>query len=259
MSIVRPDDREEQDSMQILSLIIFLVFAAAWYLPLYFRYRKCPDCPERKVLVKAFLAGMLPAFLAAVLFQCIFGWGMVLFGIERNGTVFTILMNIFGYAAAEETSKFIAAKTVMKKNGPITGNGAVLLFGAVGLGFGVLESFLFISNMFTAVFRGVFSLHVFFQLWMGTYYCNRNAQEEDAASRRKRLLAAFAVPFLWHAVHDVAGTVFKIFSAGSETESICGAVVLILSAILDIVMLTVTLSKVRKSQNRVIEQIAPEE
>lgn len=235
--------------MQILGIVIFFAFACIWYIPVYKRLNSEGNLPKNRIL-KDILWGIGPAFFIAVAIQIILGWIFIWLGAARGSLLFHILNDIFAYALIEELVKGHVANRLFKKSGYSTKGECILIFGAVGLGFGIIESLLVVNDIFSAVVRGVFALHVFFQLFMGYYVFDalecRNSG--DKAGYKKNMLIGMGVPILVHSIHDVCGSVAAHFiSETADSSSLIGVLVMIFSIAVDIVFLVITLKRAKKA------------
>lgn len=237
--------------MALLSLAIYLVFALIWYLPL---YRKQPDNETRfqiNELIKAVFIGMIPAFLVSLVFQSLFALVLKTCGLQSDSLSFNLIMNVIGYAIGEEMFKYLFASRLLKKSGYKSVNNTALLFGAVGAGFGLIESFMFLlanPNIFNAVLRGVVSLHVFLQLWMGLRIGDSlSKRDTDPEGAKKALVSAFTVPLVVHAIQDVSGTLGGAFLTEGSGKELIGAAIMIVSLAVDIVFIIKTIKGVRNS------------
>lgn len=238
--------------MTIICLLIYLIFATIWYLPL---YRKQPLDETRlsgKDFGKATLLGVIPAFIISVFIQGIFARLMSAVGIMPDAMAHKLLMNIIGYAIVEELMKYFWANRMLKKTGFKSVLNTALLFGAVGAGFGLIESIFVLltaPNIINAIMRGVVSLHVFTQLWMGLYIGKSlEIKDSDPARAKKYLRLAFAVPIIIHAIQDVSGTLGTYYIDSGISEGIPGFIILVVSFIIDVIFLVTTLKSVRKEE-----------
>jgi len=233
----------------ILGMIIFLVFALIWYLPLY-KSKPEDKKPEQKLFWKAFFMGLGPAFVIGLILPCIIGFILRKCGYNETTVLFKLLVNGVGYGIGEELSKFLIAFLILRKIGYRNQSHTALLFGAVGLGFGVFESFLVVTSLISAIVRAVFCLHVFFQFWMGSYYADSIEKKiaGDTKGSNKSMLLAFVVPMLVHIIHDVVGYQGLSYMAqGAEETAVLGVILFIASVVIDIVFIISTLRMVRKS------------
>ena len=237
--------------MVFICLGIYIIFAIIWYMPL---YKKQPDDGsqlKKKELIVSLITGFIPAFVVSVLFQCALSWILKIFGLPSNTTAAEIIMNIVGYAIGEEAVKYIFANKLLKKYGYKSVYNTALLFGAVGAGFGLIESTLIIirsQNIIFSALRGIVSLHVFLQLWMGLHLgFAMKVKETDMVNARRHTVLAFVVPIFIHAVQDVSGTLGGLFINELPEWQYLGLAIMLISIALDIFFIIKTLTSVKRS------------
>ena len=233
--------------MRILGSIVFLVFACIWYLPVYKRLTAAERI-EKSCIFKSVLWGLGPAFIIAVVIQMILSaiYYYVL-GMDKESLSFSITQSIFSYALIEELVKGFIAYKLYCKSGYESKAACVLIFGAVGLGYGILESLLFIQNIVHALIRSVISLHIFLQFFMGYFFfeavkCKASGKISDY---KKKLATSFFIPFFIHMLHDIAGSFIKILIGDDEAKNTIGYIVILISAAIDIIFIIKTLKLVR--------------
>lgn len=239
--------------MIIISLLIYLVFAFIWYYPLYRKQPQDETRLQKKELWFALFIGFLPAFFVAVAFQSFAVTPVLkLFGLQDGSLPFHLVMDIIGYAIGEELVKYLFARLLLKKNGFRSVNNTALLFGAVGAGFGLVESAMLIianPNIVTSIMRGVISLHVFLQLWMGLKVGTSLAlRETNPEGAKKAMRSAFIIPLAVHILQDVSGTLGGEYMTGDDlTIQLIGFVILAVSLTVDIIFIVKTLKAVKNS------------
>ena len=193
-----------------MALLITIIFCAVWYVPLLVKHRKLekailPDTEREpfKWYVFAFLLGCA-AFVAALIIQTLFS--NLIANVKLTGAV----REIFGFfkimiavATVEETVKFLAGYLILRNKTGLTEVATMLIMAAAGVGFELFESALN-TNAIAAIARGVFALHILWQLVMGKFwYRARQAKAAgNTVAYKKNLAIAFGVPIISHGLFD---------------------------------------------------------
>lgn len=205
----------------MLSLVIFLIFVFVWYFPVWRRQGKTDRLP-RWTILKAILLGLIPGFLAIILLQIAAGY--LEKALALSGAAYRASDSYISAALVEECVKFLGAWLILRKAAPKRKVDYALIFGAVGLGYEVTETALGLSgSLLGGVIRGVFALHIIWQLWMGLYYYEyrRSKLAGDEKGKRKNFLLAFGVPVLLHGTNDflafMAEDSFNLAQAAGES------------------------------------------
>lgn len=200
-----------------MALIIFLIFVLVWYLPVYRRQGKTDRLPRRTVPI-SILGGLIPGFLVIILLQL--GLGYAVKPIKLSGIPSAAFESFISAALIEEGVKFLTGYLIVSKAKPKRKVDHALIFGAVGLGYEVTETCLMLDSPISGVFRGVFALHIIWQLWMGLYYFeySRAKQRNDMPSARKELALALFVPFFMHGMNDFVIFVFESRQSAVDLE-----------------------------------------
>lgn len=241
----------------ILPLIIFLVFVFVWYFPVYRKQGNMDRLPKKTVPI-AIGVGLIPVFIATILVQ--FGLGYLLKFLGLTGIPYFAFDAFIIAALVEEMVKFLGAFLIVRKVKPKREVDYALIFGAVGLGFEVLETIICLDNVLVGAERGVFALHIIWQLWMGLYFYryHQAKQMNDKAAAKKNLTLALLVPIVIHGMHDflafvTADKVEKLDinnlanAASAETAVTIWLVVLCTFLIFEIVFQIITYRKALKA------------
>lgn len=201
--------------MGLISTVVFLIFVFVWYFPIWRRQGKTDRLPRGTIAV-SILLGLIPAFILIIALQIPIGYlEKALFA---SRTAFLASDAYISAALTEECVKFLFAYLVIRKVKPKRKVDFALILGAVGLGYEVTESLLGLGgSVLGSVFRGVFAMHIIWQLWMGLYYYEyRQAKlSGDGEGRRKNFLLAFLVPVLLHGTND-----FLVFMAEDSFKAL---------------------------------------
>jgi len=185
-----------------MGILIFPVFAAIWYLPLFLKHRKTVREPAKYYLI-AFALG-LASGVAATAVQLIFGY------LTKSLNLPGIWAEIFGFAkvlvvvaVVEELLKLYSGYLVIKKIPDISEAGCMLIMGMVGVGFEFFES-IAVFDVLTAVLRGLTALHIFFQLLMGKYLWRalQARMVDDTAAYTGNMRTALLWPVALHTAFD---------------------------------------------------------
>lgn len=223
--------------MGLVSFGIFAAFTCVWYvLP----YRKQGENNRQpgKVYIKAILLGLIPAAITLLALQILVGFPMR--AMHLTEVTHALVDSIVSAAIIEEGVKFFFAWLVVRKLKDLRKIDYALIFGAVGLGYEIIESIALIDSVVGGILRGVFASHIFWQYWMGLYFFEYLKAKDEGDSRRKKknLLIIFLVPILLHAFNDF--TAFALDFNGSDTQLGLAVLGLILSMILIIIFTIIT-------------------
>lgn len=189
----------------MFGIFVFLAFAAIWFIRP-FKLRGTEGRPPFKWFVFAVLAGAFFSNLVAVILQATIG-GLVL----ASGILSEVAYNFFKAfvmaALFEETLKFIPAYFFTKKSGAIQKIDYMLLFGAAGFGFELIESVLHIittSSPIAVIFR-VACLHVFWTMFLGAFFYEYKMAKQRGESSKATLMLVigFLGSILLHGSHDI--------------------------------------------------------
>lgn len=233
--------------MFFISLAIFLVFAVIWFLPIWKKYASGEGFTVKNFF--AFFARGLLAFLVAFVFQVLLWQVLSLFGMSKDTLPYDLINHSVLYAVLEEFVKLFFAILVCRKLKVSTVKSYVLIFGAVGLGFGTLESLMVIGQgIVEAIIRGVFSLHIFFQLWMGYYYSKAQEQKTSDNNKgyRKNMIIAVIIPIIIHLIHDDSAVIQNYAPNFEGSEYSVGTICMLVSAVIDITFIVITLRKAHR-------------
>ena len=200
-----------------MALLITVVFILVWYLPLFLKHRKT----EREHVgyyLRAFFFGCI-AFILALIAQTQID--NLIDTAQLNGVrteIAEILYALIGIVLVEEVLKFFAGYTVLRNKTELSEAGAMLIMGAAGAGFELLESALNIDAI-ASVFRGVLSFHIFWQLFMGKYWykAQKAKLSGDSVMYKKNLRLAFAAPVITHFLFDYP--IFKLQEIYAQDET----------------------------------------
>ena len=179
-----------------MAAVLFFIFSLIWYLPFYFRQGKTDRLPFKYCLLAIFL-GMIPVFIISVGCQVL--WGFLGKWLGLTGWAKNAFEAFFTAALTEELFKCAAALFVIKKAKPKRRIDYALLFGGVGLGFGLVEHTIDMTNVASAIFGSVLALHLFWQYFMGLEYYE---YKKRAPGGKIHLVLALLVPFLLHGIND---------------------------------------------------------
>ena len=187
--------------MNPIALVVFIAFVFVWYFPVWLRQGMKNRLPKGTVF-KSIALGFVPGFLAIIVFQILFGYAER--KLNLSGTAYYAVDSFICAALTEELIKFFAARLIIRKVEPKRKVDYALVFGAVGLGYEAVETFLGLDSVWAGIIRGVFALHIIWQLWMGLFYWEyRQAKERgDRAGVKKNLALVFLVPIFFHGMND---------------------------------------------------------
>lgn len=185
----------------LLPIITFTIFVFVWYFPVWYNQRKTNMLPKRTIL-KSVLVGMIPCAISILLIQI--GLGFVVRSIKLQGLWLDAEEAYITAALVEECVKFFGAYLIIKKLKPSRKVDYVLIFGGVGLGYEIFETLLQLDSVLAGMIRGVFALHVIWQLWMGMFYWEyvQAKKSGNTAAKTKNFLLAFGVPIFLHGTND---------------------------------------------------------
>ena len=164
------------------------------------------------------------------------------------------LSSFISFSLVEETVKFITALIVLKMFKIKGVKNYILVFGMIGIGFEIIESLLYVATagIVAMIFRSIFALHVFFQIWMGLFVYRAHECKElsDVSGSKKNMAIAFFIPVLIHGIHD-AGSIASNLSEGHGTAGQMIMVgVLFGCLVMDAAFAIVTLRKALKEIER---------
>ena len=184
-----------------MALIIFLIFIFVWYFPVWRRQGQADRLP-RRTIPKAIVCGAIPAFVIIIVLQVLFGF--VRRALPVSERVSQALEAYIGAALVEECVKFFTAYLIIRRIEPKRKVDYVLIFGAVGMGYELTESIIQLDSVLTGIMRGVFSLHIIWQFWMGMFFWEYRQAKQRGDRRGKcvNFILAFAVPILLHGTND---------------------------------------------------------
>lgn len=161
---------------------------------------------------------------------------------EMNPLFSSLRASFLSAGFPEELVKLLLALLLVKIFKPKNVYEYALIFTAVGAGFTVLEEALYGGGGFISVGRMVtFAMHMVLGLVMGVALGHARYARQNGGSAGKYILLGLLLPVLWHTVYD-AGTVnnaaFKTEDQNIQgTAVVAGAVILIASVVLQIVLL----------------------
>lgn len=227
--------------MLLIGIFVLVFLECLWYIPIY-RKSKSEDRVNKKKIVFAFLWGFIPAFVISVILSGLIDRMAKSAGVGEQSLLYSFIISFIEYALVEELIKFLFSKISIRKL-DLSHINTVLIFGAVGMGFNILESTLFMATVNPiagAIFRGVCGGHIFYQFWMGYYVwlAWQAKKSGDALAYRKNLLIGLAVPILVHGMHDFAAQLAKFVDTGIEM------VPFVTAFVIDMIFLFITIRKV---------------
>lgn len=198
----------------MVPIVIFIAFCFVWYFPVWKGQGKTDRLPKGTV-AKAIGIGLVPAFLVIILLQI--GFGYLERALPLSPVARTFSTSYISAALVEEGVKFLGAYLIIRKTCPKRKVDYVLIFGAVGLGYEVVETLLLLGSIVAGIGRGVFALHIIWQFFMGSFFWEyRKAKENnDRRAQRRSLILAFAVPVILHGTND-----FLAFMAESGAQNV---------------------------------------
>ena len=199
-----------------MGIILFFVFSLVWFLPVWFRQRKTGLIKPATILI-AIAMGVIPATIGLVSLQSLLSIVYKFFGIQEGTLLHNILQAFLSYAVVEEFVKFVCGRLVLGRQIKFKKIDCILLFGAVGLGYEIIETLMFSAgNSIDIYIRGIFIAHVMYQFIMASHYFEYRAakQEGNTHKAKVQLFLAFFVPILLHGTNDLLTTFFIL----EETE-----------------------------------------
>lgn len=184
-----------------MPILFFLLFAMIWYYPVWQKQGKLHRLSGKRFFLGLFL-GAIPAMLICLILQT--GIGILCSRLHFSSVITHLIDALICAALIEEGFKFFFAKITCKKSNANYRIDYVLLFGAVGLGFQIIESVMAIDGVLTAIIRGVLAYHIIWQFWMGYYYYDLlDAKESgDKKKKAKAFFMTFIVPIFMHFACD---------------------------------------------------------
>lgn len=179
------------------------------------------------------LGVVLLAFLLNIL------WSII--GIGKAHPLLNAFFHDFILAAfAEEFVKYHAAmREVKKSSSPLTATDTVAFFGIVAIGFDLIESviYFFGTNLMEIIVRGLSIPHVAYGFIMGWF-----VHKAISTGKRSYIIPGFLIPWLLHGAYD-----FFLSEEISAINDDLGMISLLL-VFIDLVIIIVTLLKIRKAQ-----------
>lgn len=235
--------------MNILSTLLFLIFSLIWYCPIY-KKQNGTKLSKGTVLL-ALLLGAIPGMIIVLILQVLLTKLFATFDLPIIWKNFIEAFLVAG--VIEELVKFTFAKIVIGKNKKYQEIDYILIFGAVGLGFGICESLMDMNNILTSIVRGVFAYHVIWQYIMGRHYY---AYKKTGSKFQGFIALAF--PIVLHGINDFLA--FMMSSSlevdASGDESLIWVIGYIIFLLISIVITIITIRKnIKAAKNkRVIAQ-----
>ena len=235
--------------MLIIAIILTVVFSFLWFMPLY-KKAAGPDRVEKKYLIKAFLLGFFVDFIVAIIFQMILGWVYIFAGFVQGSLANHYLTTFISFALVEETVKLISGLIALKKFKIEGAKNYILFFGMIGIGFEIFESLLYVlqAGILATIFRGIFALHVFFQIWMGifVYRAHKCKELSDNSGAKRNMVIAFLAPFLIHGIHDASSIAASLGEGHGSAGKIIMACIILACLAMDAAFAIITLRKALK-------------
>ena len=162
-----------------MGIIVFAVFVLVWLLPLFIKQRKTGLVAGNSMLL-GILSGLLPAAILLILSQIVAGWIFAFIGLNESGMLRAFISSFIMAALIEELFKFYFANKILQKAGPYKKIDCFAVFGAVGLGYEIIESAMFgLSDPLTGIIRGFSLAHVMYQFIMASHYFEWKKAERD--------------------------------------------------------------------------------
>jgi RsiW-degrading membrane proteinase PrsW (M82 family) len=235
--------------MIIVAMILTAVLTFLWFMPLY-RKAAGPDRVGKKPLVTAFLLAFFIDFILAIILQGLLGWLYNSVGIVDGSIAKHFLRTIISFALVEETVKFITGLIVLKMFKIKGAKNYILVFGMVGMGFEIIESLLYVieAGIVGTIFRSIFALHVFCQVWMGIfiYRAHKCKELSDNSGAKRNMALAFCVPFLIHGIHNASSIAFELGEGHGQTGVIIMGCVMVACLVMDAAFAIITFRKALK-------------
>lgn len=226
-----------------MAVILFLICASLWYLPIYFKQGKKNKLPVWRYII-ALVLGMTLGFFGAIIIQFAAEYGMTKVPISSNIKIFILYYLIV--AISEEGLKFLCGRIALGKAEKVRKIDSILIFGAAGSGFEIVESILSFSNPTGAIVRGILVLHIIWQLWMGAYWweaaqCKLNGDRKGTV--RNRILA-LCVPLFLHGTHDTLCEFSGAYMmTDDESKMVFGFCLLIVAFAIGITFAVITIKR----------------
>lgn len=222
--------------------IIFLIFIFVWYFPVW-KLQGKEGRLKKRVLPISILIGALPV-IGLTFFTTIFLSRFTPSTATYAGRLF--YRTFVAVALVEESYKFLGAFIMILIFKPKRKIDYILIFGAVGMGFEITESFMDFSNIVSGVIRGLFALHIIWQMWMGMFFYEfmKEKERKNPGKMILNLFLSFVLPTLIHGANDylVDYTVAQM-GAGASDTAVMFILLLILFSIGEIVYQIITYTK----------------
>ena len=173
---------------------------------------------------------------------------MKLAGLGSDTFVYKLIEAFIIAACVEEFTKFFFANKMIGRIESYKKIDCMVIFGAVGLGYEIIESLMCgITNPLAAVVRGAFVAHVMYQFIMVTHYFEWKKAEQEGDIRRantQRFLTFF-VPIMIHGMNDWLCNMTT--GVDTRAEVIQSAAAILGVMVLNVVVLIVGLVKAKRS------------
>lgn len=214
--------------------------------------REEPGTLGKKSIVPVALGLVVPVVTTVLSILTIIAVRMIAgdsFGIHIPGLVMKSLAKAFlGAGLPEELFKLLFALLAVAIVKPKNVYAYALMFIGVGFGFTALEEFLYGggNDLLSLARLPGFALHMVFGMMMGVNLgLARYRKKQGTGGSPLLVLAAIAIPVLWHTIYDAA----TVDNAGLEIESMTAIVVALAVDIASIVFQFVLLAGFRKRSN----------
>ncbi len=208
----------------------------------------------------AFLLAFFVDFIVAFIIQILLGWIYTWAGIVEGILVKHYLSSFISFSLVEETVKFITALIVLKMFKIKGAKNYILVFGMIGIGFEIIESLLYVATagIVAMIFRSIFALHVFFQIWMGlfVYRAHKCKELSDDSGSKTNMAISFCIPVLIHGIHDASSIAGDLSEGHGTAGQMIMLSVLFGCLVMDAAFAIVTLRKAMKEiecQNQLTE------
>lgn len=232
--------------MIVLAIVLAAVFAFLWFLPLY-RKAAGPDRVRTKPLVTAFLLAFFVTFAVGIAFQGLLGFIYRWAGVADESLVRHFLKAFISYALVEEAIKLLTGLIVLKVFKIRGAKNYILVFGMIGIGFELIETFLYTldAGILASIFRSIFALHIFCQIWMGIYVYRAHKCKElsDDGGAKRNMALAFFVPVLIHGIHDASSAAAGLGEGHGTAGQVIMAIILLGCLAMDAVFAILTFKK----------------
>ena len=230
-----------------MGILVFFVFLLIWVLPLFLKQRKSGFVSWKRILI-AVAMGLAPATAVLLLLQFALGWILKFLNISEYPQIYNFVTSFITAACIEEFTKYYFADKVMQKQYAYKKIDCMMLFGAVGLGYEIVESLMMgVTNPLAAVVRGAFAGHVMYQFIMASHYFEYKKAQQQGNERRAKWqkFLMFFVPIAAHGLNDYIIT----FAPSTDIEdSIAQSLaVILLVVLLNLVVLIIGLFKAYRS------------